>query len=170
MPYDLNRLEHELMTGGLKAGLAWLNTRVAHRFTAVSLLKGDMLNLVELVDKHNGPATSIWRAAPLKDSFCQFSINNGMFISDDTLEDERLQGNIYREVLRCYVGLPVHRRPGDLLGTFCHFDFEPRQVSADEFAFLQDAVTFLSPYVTGHEERDDFHIKVSSGNSGFSPL
>ena len=165
---DLEKLEQQLTAGGLKAGLAWLNARVSYRFTAVSRLYGQTLELVELIDKKNSVANGIWQSAPLKDSFCEFAIREGQFVTSDTIGDTRLDSNPYREILRCYVGLPVHRLPGDLLGTFCHFDLQPRDISVSEFSFLQDAVTFLSPYVSGVPVEDMFH--PGSGNSGFAPL
>lgn len=50
-------LENILNRDGLKAGLAWLNSRVPHRFTAVYLLDRLVLKSREVVDKDGEAAT-----------------------------------------------------------------------------------------------------------------
>ncbi|RYX93642.1 MAG: hypothetical protein EOO28_17785 [Comamonadaceae bacterium] len=144
----LDQLERELVTGGLQAGLAWLNCRVPHRFTAAYLLGGEMLHLVALADKSGVPTMrEQFDSVRLADSFCMFTLRDGRFVTSETRQDKRLNEHPAQSRLRSYVGLPVHHAPGEPIGTFCHFDFAPQTLEDAEFAFLEDAVTFLSPYV-----------------------
>ena len=144
----LEALERELVDHGLPGGLAWLNLRVPHRFTAVFLLKDQSLNLVEMVDKrHELAMRERLEVVPLSDSFCAMTMRQGRFVTANAAFDNRLDGHVAQFIMRSYIGLPLHRAPGQLIGTMCHFDFEPHDIDDTEFAFLQDAATFLSPYV-----------------------
>ncbi|MES2052201.1 MAG: hypothetical protein V4455_09595, partial [Pseudomonadota bacterium] len=70
-PYQ--SLQDLLQKQGLKAGLAFLNDRVPHRFTAIYRLDNMMLRRVELVDKGGSPLeVDGLEAVPLETSFCQF--------------------------------------------------------------------------------------------------
>ena len=42
-------------------------------------------------------------------------------------------------MLNTYVGLPLTQTGDDLRGTLCHFDFDPVDVSQEEFEFLRRA-------------------------------
>ncbi|MDO9403213.1 MAG: hypothetical protein Q7T87_04220 [Polaromonas sp.] len=156
MPQTLSQIEalaRELASGGLRAGLRWLNRRVAHRFTAAYLLEGQMLRLVAFVDKLEQPVHEGLKAVPLQDSFCVMAIRDGQFVTADGSADARLDGHPAQHWVRSYVGLPVHRGPNELIGTFCHLDYDPQTIEDREYAFLQDAVTFLSPYVERGNKR-----------------
>lgn len=149
---NLNALERELTASGLHGALIWLNRRVKHRFTAVYLLQKQTLQLVDLVDKLGEQIPDRLFSVPLGASFCELTLRDGKFITTESVNDPRLDGHPAQHRVRSYVGLPVHRGIGELFGTFCHFDFDPQKIDDAEFAFLQDAVTFLSPYVKVHHD------------------
>lgn len=141
-------LENILNRDGLKAGLAWLNSRVPHRFTAVYLLDSLVLKSREVVDKDGEAATPpVLMEVPLETSFCQYVLRDGQFITGDSGLDNRLDGHPYQGVMGSYVGLPLQGNADSLMGTFCHFDFENRQLPDDEFAFLQRVARLLPRYV-----------------------
>ena len=50
-------------------------------------------------------------------------------------------------VLNTYVGLPLTQTGDDLRGTLCHFDFDPVDVSQEEFEFLRRAALLLLRYL-----------------------
>lgn len=144
-------LEDILNRDGLKAGLAWLNSRVPYRFTAVYRLDGLVLRSVQVFDK-DGPAATppVLMEVPLETSFCQYVLRDGQFATGDSGTDQRLDGHPYKGVMGSYVGLPLQGNQasdGELMGTFCHFDFENRQLSDEEFAFLQRVARLLPRYV-----------------------
>lgn len=141
-------LENILNRDGLKAGLTWLNSRVPHRFTAVYLLDSLVLKSREVVDKDGEAATPpVLMEVPLETSFCQYVLRDGQFITGDSGLDNRLDGHPYQGVMGSYVGLPLQGNADSLMGTFCHFDFENRQLPDDEFAFLQRVARLLPRYV-----------------------
>jgi len=92
---------------------------------------------VAIFDKSGEVLPDALLAVPLRDSFCQFAMADGSFLMNGPSVDERLVGHAYRGVVESYVGLPLSRTGGDLFGTLCHFDFPPRDIDPDEFAFLE---------------------------------
>jgi hypothetical protein len=145
----LNALRADLDRSGLHAGLAFLNQRVAHRFTGVYRLRGGVLHNIGLFDKQGEVASEALLAVPLTDSFCQFVLRDGLFAAGNTATDPMLDGHPYQGVVGSYVGLPLTRTGDDLQGTLCHFDFATQDVPDDELAFLRRAALLLPRYLQG---------------------
>jgi len=122
---------------GLDAGLKLLNDRVPHRFTAVYRLENGMVRNVALVDKERSMDMFALQAVPLTDSFCQFALKDGFFVTECSGGDERLLGNPHRGIVGSYVGVPIGSGGNQLYGTLCHFDFSDRQIDQEEFFLLQ---------------------------------
>jgi GAF domain-containing protein len=140
----LREVEGALLKEGVAGALKVLNARVPHRFTAVYRLDGAMLRSVAVVDKRLHLDPLDLRAVPLKDSFCQFVLRDGIFVTQDSGSDPRLAGHPYQGVMNCYVGVPVRGRDGLLAGSLCHFDLEDRTL-ADEDYLLLDRTARLVP-------------------------
>ncbi len=143
---SLSEFENLLSTAGLHAGLTFLNGRVPHRFTAVYRLDQLMLHMVDMVDK-DGLNDMKLEAVPLGDSFCQFALRDGSFLTTRSADDPRLDGHPYQGVMESYIGLPLARADGELFGTFCHFDLAGRPVHDDEYAFLTQVAAVLPRYL-----------------------
>ena len=143
----LQQLESVLNEGGLHAGLIFLNARVAHRCTAVYKLDGSVLSLVARVDKIDGESSPGQSVVPLTDSFCQFVVNTGPVLVTNAKNDPRVIGSPYAGPVVGYVGLPLIRGPGELFGTFCHYDFCEQPMSDEEFAFLQGVAQLLPRFI-----------------------
>ncbi len=146
MNTSLSKLENLLSTEGLHAGLKFLNGRVPHRFTAVYRLDELMLHMVDMVDK-DGLDDMKLEAVPLGDSFCQFTLREGSFLTTSSGGDKRLDGHPYQGVVESYIGLPLTRADGELFGTFCHYDLAGRPVNDDEYAFLTQVAAVLPRYL-----------------------
>jgi len=132
---QLEELRAVLRNQGLAGGLAYLNKRVLHRFTAVYQLESGTLRNVAIVDKLGEIVPDNLLAVPIESSFCQFVLRDGFFKRAGN-SDPRLAGHPYEEAVQSYVGVPLSREGGDLFGTFCHFDFPALPLSDDEFAFM----------------------------------
>lgn len=137
-------VEEALAQNGLPGALDLLNRRVPHRFTAVYRLRGPSLHSVATVDKHRHLEPLDLGIVPLKDSFCQFVLRDGLFLTPDSGVDQRLAGHPYSGVMGSYVGVPVRDRVDRLAGTLCHFDLAPHDVPDDEYLLL-DRVARLLP-------------------------
>ena len=144
---DLKDLEDVLRHNGLGAGLMVLNQRVVHRFTAVFKLDGAVMRNIAIVDKRREVVPDSFKEIPFEDSFCQFVLRDGSFITENSQGDKRLDAHVYQGVLNSYVGLPLTTSSGDLFGTLCHFDFPPVDLSDEEFQFLNEVVKVLPHYV-----------------------
>lgn len=142
---SLFAFESLLESEGLKAGLLYLNQRVPYRFTAIYQLDQHRLVRLAFVDKQGGYGEG-FADLPFKDSFCEIAARDGHLMTADPLADDRLTGNPHVAVIGSYVGLPLSRRAGELVGTFCHYDFTSQPVDDPEFEFLQVAIPRLSDY------------------------
>ena len=78
LTHQLHHLEEILKLQGLNAALKFLNERVAHRFTAIYRLDKDDLQMVELIDKNNEPATAPMPRVPFSQSFCEVAVRDGI--------------------------------------------------------------------------------------------
>ena len=74
-------------------------------------------------------------------------MRDGLFLTDDTVRDQRLDGNPNQGVVVCYHGLPVLDDSATLFGTLCHFDFTPQTLADDEFHYLQLAAREIGSYL-----------------------
>ena len=143
MENTLVALRAHLDREGLAGGLRSMNERVPHVFTGVDRLVDGTMHNLGLVDKRGEIAPEALLAVPLTSSFCQFVLRDGQFASARTGQDARLDGHPYQGVLNTYVGLPLTQTGDDLRGTLCHFDFDPVDVSQEEFEFLRRAALLL---------------------------
>ena len=143
----LKKLETLLTEGGLRAGMVFLNARVAHRCTSVYRLDNGVLRRVELIDKLDDKSSSGPPDGPLPDSFCQFVVKNGPLLVVNAQSDPRVIASPYRGPVVSYVGLPLTRGPGELFGTFCHYDFCEQPMSEEEYLFLHEAARLLPNFI-----------------------
>lgn len=143
---SIDQVRDTLRTAGLPAALLLLNERVPHRFTAVYQINGDFMRNVAIVDKSGEVVPDDLVSVPFASSFCQFVLRDGSFKLFGQ-DDARLEGHPYKGVVESYVGVPLSRDGGDLIGTFCHFDFPAQQLPDEEFGFMQQVALELSPYV-----------------------
>lgn len=139
-------LELVLAQSGRLAGLAFLNRRVDHRFTAIYRLDNAVMKNVDLVDKE-GIGMPDLQEVPLGNSFCQYVLRDGQFLTAGSGADRRLDGHPYQGVVGSYVGLPLLGNDGQLWGTFCHFDMANRPIQDEEFEFLQKVARLLPRYL-----------------------
>lgn len=129
------------------AGLDFLNARVPHRYTGVYRLDGDLLRNVYLFDKRHAVLPASLATVRLQDSFCQFVLRDGEFVTGNSSTDTRLNGHPYQGVVNAYIGLPLVDQNGALFGTLCHVDMVRYDIPDGEYAFLQQAAVALAPYL-----------------------
>jgi GAF domain-containing protein len=129
------------------AGLQLLNARVPHRYTAVYRLLDDELRCEHLVDKTGAATPDILVAVPLRDSFCQYVFREGVFVIEDSAKDRRLDGHPYQGTVAAYHAVPVLGGQGELRGTLCHLDTEPRVLPDSEIEYLQKTSRSLAAFL-----------------------
>lgn len=128
---------------GPAAGLAYLNEGVPHRFSAVYRFAGEMLENVLLHDKLGEMKPDYLAVVPFEQSFCQFVLRDGVFRTDDTAADTRLDGHPYQGIVLSYHSVPVADSTLGLWGTLCHFDLAAHPLPDAEFELLQGAARLL---------------------------
>lgn len=130
-----------------------LDTPQEERFDRIVRLTQRLLDvpvaLISLVDDerqffkgHRGlPAEWAERGeTPLTHSFCQYAVATGQpLIVEDSREDAMLQRNLAIDDLDAvtYAGMPLEVS-GQILGTLCVLDGEPREWKQEELEILQD--------------------------------
>lgn len=132
---------------GIHAALTELNARVPHRYTAVYRLRDMKLSNIELVDKRGEVRPEFLAEVPLTSSFCQYVLRDGVFLTSDSSQDDRLNGHPYKGVMVAYHGVPILDAEGELFGSLCHFDVVEQPLSDDEFGRLQAFARALAQYV-----------------------
>lgn len=108
-----------------------------------------MLRNILLEDKLGEVRTDFLEVVPLAISFCQFVLKDGIFKTDDTSLDARLDGNPHQGVVLCYHGVPMLSSKNELSGKLCHFDVVPREIEDSEFDLLMRAGRVLPDFVKG---------------------
>ncbi len=147
MDQALSALLNALNAEGLPGGLRCLNQTVEHRYTGVYRLRDAVFHNIGLFDKQGEIRPDFLAAVPLGDSFCQFVIRDGVFKTDDSGRDARLDGHKYQGILLTYHGVPLEDDRGEFYGTLCHFDALQRSISDADFAFLQAAARVIPKFL-----------------------
>ena len=133
-----------LRSGGLFAALTVLNRRVAQRWTGLYRLTADRhLVNVALVDKLGEVCPSDLLSVPYDVSFCQFTLAQGHFRTDNSALDDRLTGHPYKGVINSYHAVPVVNAGGKVRGTLCHFDTDAMPLLDEDFELLRLAARTL---------------------------
>ena len=106
-PGTTKGLAAALAAYGVPAGLQYLNSRVAHRCTAIYRLENSTMRCLHLHDQVREFASEFLDVVPLDDSYCQFVLRDGFFLSEKTSNDRRLDGNSHQRMELSYHGVPI---------------------------------------------------------------
>ncbi|MDL9999314.1 GAF domain-containing protein [Variovorax sp. J22P240] len=142
----LDAFSRILETRGLAEGLAFLNDRVPHRYTAVYRYAGLILKNVCLHDALGKRLPPFLSALPLNKSLAQFVRPGSPFRTDDSTRDPRLAGHAYDGILFSYHGTALVAPGGHSWGVLCHFDFTPVPLSDPDFEFLEAVAPMVADF------------------------
>jgi GAF domain-containing protein len=146
-PRNIDAFSAVLLSEGPAAALAYLNTGVPHRYTAVYRFDDNLLRNVLLHDKRDELRPQFLLAVPFEHSFCQFVRKDQSFRTDDSGRDQRLEGHPYRGVVVSYHSVPLSNDFGELWGTLSHFDMVRQPMSDEEFDLLERAARILGSHL-----------------------
>jgi len=139
---ELEELRTKLIKDGPRASLVYLNNLTEHRFTAMyrfdrDVQEGDILHALFFYDREN-PEANESEDVPIMAAYCMFVRDRcEPFVTENSLGDTRTTGHPKRREIRSYCGVPLLTGDGQMLGTVCHFDFEPRVVSEECITLMQ---------------------------------
>jgi GAF domain-containing protein len=142
-PRSVETFSDALVSSGPSAALGYLNEGVAHRYSAVYRLCGRLLVNVALHDKLGHITPDFLAEVPFEASFCQFVVRDGLFRTDNSGDDARLNGHPYQGVVVSYHGSPIMWH-GEIWGSMCHFDLEVMPLPETEFELLKAAAVAWS--------------------------
>ena len=136
---SLDEFERWVRNEGVRAGLMYLNSLVPPRFTVLYRLHQNTLYCTSAFDANQEISGVDLQEVPLADSYCQFVLRDGRYVTCDALHEPLLDGHKYQQLVRSYLGMPVLDKALGVYGTLCHFDFDTRPVDDSQTAFLRAA-------------------------------
>lgn len=136
-----------------------LDTPADPRFDRFTRLASQLLSspiaLVSLVDEQrqffkscfglHEPWNSL-RGTPLSHSFCQYAVDSGepLVVNDAKLDPNFCNNLAVTEIgVAAYLGIPIKATNGEILGSFCVIDGEPRQWTQQDISSLADLTLML---------------------------
>ena len=138
----ITELKGLLRSKGLRPALIFLNHLTDHRFSALYQFEDDRLRNLYFYDREY-PEVESTDEIPVTASYCVFLRDSGtLFHTSDALRDHRVRSHPQREKVQAYCGVPILDAEGELFGSICHFDLEPRVISDDDVD-LMEAVALL---------------------------
>jgi GAF domain-containing protein len=144
---DVTAFSSVLKSRGAGAALAYLNEGVPHRFSGVYRIDEGNLRNVLLVDKQGQMRPAFLEVVPMDTSFCQFVVRDGLFRTNNSATDARLDGHPYQGVVVSYHAVPLVDPDRALVGTLSHFDLIERSIKDSEFELLYQAGHLLSDFI-----------------------
>ncbi|MBR8831446.1 MAG: hypothetical protein N5P05_000931 [Chroococcopsis gigantea SAG 12.99] len=143
-------LKNILFGEGIRAALIFLNGLTEHRFSGLYRFDDDALKNLYFYDREN-PTVESSPSVPAMASYCVFVRNSGQrFIMENSLSDERVHDHPAQQEVQSYCGVPLVDRYGQVFGTICHFDLQPRSIALvdvelmEEMSWLLKQKTLLS--------------------------
>ena len=111
-------------------------------FAAVSLVDSDKQVLVGCNDSGDG----LGRTRTLEQSICKYAVASGEpLIVDDTSVHPLLADSpvVHDGSVRSYAGIPLTDRHGQVVGTLCAWDGQPRHWTGSQIQILEDLSTVI---------------------------
>jgi GAF domain-containing protein len=138
-------LKQVFAKGGTRAAVAFLNSLTDQRFTSLFRFDNEMLRNITFYDRER-PETNSCEDIPVMASYCVFVRDSStMFLTTDAQHDTRVNGHPKQSLFQSYCGVPLLDRHGNLMGTICHFDFNPGNVSALDIELMEYMAALLQP-------------------------
>ena len=139
------RLRYLLQSLQINEALRELNATTGYRFTAVYRFTPSGAANLAIFDRQSDAPESLL-VVPEGASYCGIVRDSrNAFLVTRSLEDGRIVKHPAREVVQSYCGVPLIGEDGEVFGSLCHFDFEPRVVSDDVTELMSEVSRYLSP-------------------------
>lgn len=143
---SLRHLKAVLRAADLRGAVMFLNSLTLHRFTSLYRFDDETLRNVVFFDRDN-PGQETCDDLPVMASYCVFVREAAeTFTIADSRGDERLGDHPKRPHVRSYCGVPLLDERGHMFGTICHFDFVPREISAENVELMEAIAPLLPRY------------------------
>jgi len=145
------KFERTLDDGGIHRALAFLNSRVAHRYTSVCRFDPPMLRGVFAFDRVRAHLLLGGGTQVLDETYAGLvQRRKQQFVTENAARDGRLLFHVARATTTAYAGVPIRLPSGEFWGVLAHHDVEPRKLSESDLDLLRDVAPLI-----GHWLRPD---------------
>ena len=126
-----------LQDARLPEALSFMNSLTPFRFTGIYRFDGMSVQNIHLFDRQTGFGSD-GSVSPVSGTYCVW-IQESLSVVQmkDSGSDPRAVAHPKRDIVRSYCGGPIFDPRGDLIGTICHFDYEPRETPSDVLALIE---------------------------------
>ena len=143
----MNELRETFRNRGATEAIAMLNSMTECRFTSLYQFFGDKLHNLTFFDRQD-PSAGVLDDIPIDVSYCVFIRDTDRpFCLEDSLHDSRTTDHPKRQEIRSYFGVPLQDGHGNTIGTLCHFDFQPKEISDEVIAVTEEFASFVGPQI-----------------------
>lgn len=140
-----DRLRYLLQSLQINEALRELNATASYRFTAVYRFTASGAPNLAIFDRESDAPESLL-VVPEGASYCSIVRDSrNAFLITRSLEDGRIVKHPAREDVQSYCGVPLIGEDGEVFGSLCHFDFEPRDGSDGVTELMSEVSRYLSP-------------------------
>ena len=139
-----DRLRYLLQSLQINEALRELNATAGYRFTAVYRFTASGAANLAIFDRES-EAPEALLVVPEGASYCGIVRDSrNAFLVTRSLEDGRIVRHPAREAVQSYCGVPLVGDDGEVFGSLCHFDFEPRDAPEQATALMSQVSRYLS--------------------------
>lgn len=138
------RFTHTLDQHGVREALRYLLELTDYRFISIFRFAGGRARSVVHVDRQDDSQLQTDEVADSATYCCYVRDSRGRFVTADAMTDPRTADHPARAVIRAYCGMPVITPEGELLGTLCHYDTEPRDPSQIDLELMLQVSSVLA--------------------------
>lgn len=129
---------------GLREALAGLLTQTAFRFCGIWLFQGDKAKAVIHVDREQPETESVPEVGATA-TYCSLMRESGKpFATFNAMTDARLASHVARTSVLSYAGVPVIDVNGDVIGSLCFYDIQPRDADEVDEQLMASISRYLS--------------------------
>lgn len=156
-----DRLRYLLQSLQINEALRELNATTAYRFTAVYRFTASGAANLAIFDRES-EAPEALLVVPEGASYCGIvRETKDSFLVTRSLEDGRIVKHPAREAVQSYCGVPLTAEDGEVFGSLCHFDFEPRDASNDVTELMLEVSRYLSPESGLNELAETIALRIT---------
>jgi len=133
-----------LTTFGLRPALAFLLSLTDYRYIAIFRFQDGRATAAVFCDSQ-APEQLTTDEVPDTATYCCYVRDaRGVFSVADALTDPRTATHPAREAVRAYCGVPVMTPAGEILGTLCHYDTQPRDATQIDLELMLQVASRLA--------------------------
>ena len=158
----VEQIHYLVSLGNYRQAVEFLNFTDAYRFTALFRISGNELHNLVVYDRRTRDQPLL-DTIPLSDSYCVFVRDlKDAFVVSDAATDARVEAHPKRPVVHAYCGVPLFDMAGNVCGTVCHFDYEPKQENPETLELLRKFASVFDPAATSERLERGIALKVDA--------